>query len=48
MYDVTGKLIEIKTLVSNQINVHSLNEGIYFIVLNTGDNLRKTLKFIKK
>lgn len=48
LYDIMGKLIEIKTFENNQINVEKLNSGTYFIVVNTNDNLRKTLKFLKK
>ena len=48
IYDVSGKLIESKDINNNQVLISNLNAGSYFIVISTTDNLRKTLKFIKK
>jgi len=48
IYDLSGKLIEMKDFSLPTINLKNLESGTYFIVINTVDNLRKTLKFLKK
>jgi len=48
IFDISGKLIESNSFKNNQLNVSTLSLGTYFIVINTIDNIRKTLKFIKK
>jgi hypothetical protein len=47
IYDISGKLMDMRDFDSNQINIESLQSGAYFIVINTNSN-RQTLKFIKK
>jgi hypothetical protein len=48
IFDISGKLIDSNTFNNNQVNISSLSNGSYFIVINTTENTRKTLKFIKK
>lgn len=48
IFDLSGKLIDSKLLFNNQINISVLSVGSYFMVLTTSDNIKKTLKFVKK
>lgn len=48
IFDVSGKLVDSNAFSTKQINVNQLNSGTYFLVINTENQLRKTLKFIKK
>jgi hypothetical protein len=48
IYDISGKLMDMRNFSSNQIDIQSLQGGAYFVVINTTNNIRKTLKFIKK
>jgi hypothetical protein len=40
--------MDMRNFSSNQIDIQSLQGGAYFVVINTTNNIRKTLKFIKK
>jgi hypothetical protein len=46
IYDVTGKVL-VQTSNQTRINVSSLSSGVYFIKIFTGNNVQRTLKFIK-
>lgn len=48
IFDVTVKLVQSNNFNDNKINVSKLSSGSYFIVIQSHENLRKTLKFIKK
>ena len=46
--DLSGKIIQSDSNVSNQINIESLNVGIYFIEIKESNGIQSTLKFVKK
>ncbi|MCK4661562.1 MAG: T9SS type A sorting domain-containing protein [Bacteroidales bacterium] len=45
IYNQTGQLVRHGTLLTNKINISNLNNGIYFLVLNTSEKVLKE-KFI--
>lgn len=48
IYTTTGKKVKtISSIKKNQINVSELNEGLYFMKINRGNEILKTIKIIK-
>lgn len=48
VYNLNGKLILSSAIVNDSINVHSLSNGSYILILKDNDEKEYTQKFIKE
>lgn len=48
IYDVTGRKVVVEKPESRTLNISRLKSGVYFIEIETNDNLKLQEKFIKK